>query len=771
MAIAHNLGFPRIGHKRELKKALEGFWSGQSDETALLETAWLVRKRDWELQQKAGLDMIPTGDFSLYDHMLDTAAMLGAVPERYGWRGGDVDLKTYFAMARGDDARPAMEMTKWFDTNYHYIVPEFTPQTRFALSSTKLIDETKEALGLGIPAKPVIVGPYTFWRLGKWRAENGRINSTATGASHIAPLELIDRMIPVYTELLARLKRLGIQWVQIDEPALALDHRPEWVTAVEHAYATLVAEGAPNIMLTTYFGGVDDIAPVLKELPVAGLHLDLVRAPDQLAAFARAYPKDKALSLGVIDGRNVWRADLDAALRTIEPFEPMGDRLWIAPSCSLLHSPIDLEQETKLDPELRSWMSFAVQKLDEVVALKKELGPQAASVQPTFVQARAAQLSRQTSVRIHDPAVEKREAALQDRDARRSAPFAERRGGQRARLALPPFPTTTIGSFPQTSTIREARAKFKKGDIDAAEYDRRIKAEIEHAVREQEKIGLDILVHGEAERNDMVEYFGEQLRGFAFTQNGWVQSYGSRCVKPPIIFGDVSRPTPMTVDWITYAQSLTQKPMKGMLTGPVTILQWSFVRDDQPRSDTALQIALAIRDEVVDLERAGVKIIQIDEPAIREGLPLKRAQWGDYLKWGVKAFRVASSGVRDETQIHTHMCYSEFNDIIESIAAMDADVITIESSRSDMEILEAFAGFKYPNEIGPGVYDIHSPRVPSEDEMTALLEKAATVVPPDQLWVNPDCGLKTRRWEEVVPALTHMVEAAKRLRTKFAVKA
>jgi 5-methyltetrahydropteroyltriglutamate--homocysteine methyltransferase len=771
MAIAHNLGFPRIGHKRELKKALEGYWSGQSDETALLETAWLVRKRDWELQQKAGLDLIPTGDFSLYDHMLDTTVMLGAVPERYGWRGGNVDLKTYFAMARGDDTRPAMEMTKWFDTNYHYIVPEFTPQTRFALSSTKLIDETKEALGLGIPAKPAIVGPYTFWRLGKWRAENGQINSTATEAAHLAPLDLIERMIPVYAELLARLKRLGIQWVQIDEPALVLDHKPEWITALEHAYATLVAEGAPNIMLTTYFGGVHDIASQLKELPVAGLHLDLVRAPEQLDAFTHAYPKDKALSLGVIDGRNVWRADLDAALKLIDPFKPMGDRLWIAPSCSLLHSPIDLEQETKLDSELRSWMSFAVQKLDEVVALNKALGPQAASVQPLIVQARAAQLSRQTSARIHDPAVERREAALQDSDARRAAPFNERRGQQRARLGLPPFPTTTIGSFPQTSSIRDARAKFKKGDIDAAEYERRIKMEIEHAVREQEKIGLDVLVHGEAERNDMVEYFGEQLRGFAFTQNGWVQSYGSRCVKPPIIFGDVSRPTPMTVEWIEYAQSLTTKPMKGMLTGPVTILQWSFVRDDQPRSDTALQIALAIRDEVVDLERAGVKIIQIDEPAIREGLPLKRAQWGDYLTWAVKAFRVASSGVRSETQIHTHMCYSEFNDIIESIAAMDADVITIESSRSDMEILEAFAGFKYPNEIGPGVYDIHSPRVPSEDEMTALLEKAATVVPPDQLWVNPDCGLKTRRWEEVVPALTHMVEAAKRLRTKFAVKA
>jgi 5-methyltetrahydropteroyltriglutamate--homocysteine methyltransferase len=761
MARAHTLGFPRIGHKRELKRALEHCWSGHSDVSALLETAWLLRKQNWQLQAQAGIDLVPVGDFSLYDHVLDTTAMLGAVPARYGWRGGKVDLDTYFAMARGTASQPAMEMTKWFDTNYHYIVPEFTPDTKFALASSKLVEETKEALALGIPAKPVLLGPFSYWRLGKWRGEHEH---------HIAPVELIEAMLPVYAQVLAQLKNLGVEWVQVDEPALGLDLEPKWLSTIQHAYSTLVAEGAPKLLLTTYFDSVDHIAPELLALPVSGLHLDLVRAPGQLAAFAGSYPKDKVLSLGVIDGRNVWRADLDGALRTLEPLAGMGERLWVAPSCSLLHTPIDLEQETKLDAELRSWMAFAVQKLDEVVTLKKALGPEHAKVQQAFVEARAARESRRTSPRIHDPAVERREAALTDADVRRADGFGLRRTKQRARLGLPAFPTTTIGSFPQTKEIRDARAAFKKGDIDAAEYDRRIKAEIEHAVRAQEAIGLDVLVHGEAERNDMVEYFGEQLKGFAFTQHGWVQSYGSRYVKPPIIFGDVSRPKPMTVDWISYAQSLTQRPMKGMLTGPVTILQWSFVRDDQPRSDTALQIALAIRDEVGDLERAGIKVIQIDEPAIREGLPLKREQWPAYLAWAVRAFRVASSGVRSETQIHTHMCYSEFNDIIDRIASMDADVITIESSRSDMELLEAFRDFKYPNEIGPGVYDIHSPRVPSEDEMVDLLEKASAVVAADQLWVNPDCGLKTRRWEEVTPALTHMIAAAKRLRSRVAAK-
>ena len=771
MPLAHNLGFPRIGKRRELKKALESLWSGKADEAALLETGWLLRKHNWETQKAAGLDLVPVGDFSYYDHVLDTAAMLGAVPPRYDWDGGDVDRTTYFAMARGTKTQPAMEMTKWFDTNYHYIVPEFGPQTAFKLSSRKIIDETKEALGLGIPAKPVLLGPFTFWRLGKWRAHAAESTLASDASlSHLAPTDLIERMLPVYAQVLAELKRLGVRWVQMDEPGLVLDLKPEWLRAFRHAYATLVAEGAPDLLLTTYFDSVEEIADELLALPVSGIHLDHVRAPKQLQAFAKPLPADKVLSTGILDGRNVWRADLDAALRTLEPLAHLGDRLWIAPSCSLLHCPLDVREETTLDSELKSWMSFATQKLDEVVTLKKALGTDRAAVEHALREARAAQESRRTSPRIHNPAVERREASLRDDEARRSEPFAVRRAKQRERLDLPPFATTTIGSYPQTGEIRDARAKFKKGEIDGVEYEHRIKSEIEHAVREQERLGLDVLVHGEAERNDMVEYFGEQLEGFAFTQHGWVQSYGSRYVKPPIIFGDVARPKAMTVKWITYAQSLTNKPLKGMLTGPVTILQWSFARDDQPRSDTALQIALAIRDEVADLERAGIRIIQIDEPAMREGFPLKRAAWDGYMAWAVKAFRVASSGVQPQTQIHSHMCYSEFNEIMDSIVRMDADVLTIESSRSDMEILEAFRNFKYPNEIGPGIYDIHSPRVPSADEMTALLEKAAAVVPSDQLWANPDCGLKTRRWEEVVPALTNMVEAARRMRERVAAK-
>jgi len=772
VALAHNLGFPRIGRRREIKKALELAWSGKSDEAALIEAARLVRRENWELQKAAGLDLVPVGDFSCYDQVLDAAAMLGAVPARYGWTGGDVDLSTYFAMARGTASAPAMEMTKWFDTNYHYIVPEFGPRTSFKFSSRKVIDETKEALALGLPAKPVLVGPFTVWRLSKWRPD-GAVEFTRpsdASSSHLAPLDIIERMLPVYAQVLAELKQLGVRWVQMDEPALVLDLQPGWLAAVRRAYETLVAKSAPSLLLATYFDSVEEIADELLALPVAGIHLDLVRAPEQLRAFARPLPADKVLSAGVIDGRNVWRADLDAALRMLEPLADLGDRLWIAPSCSLLHSPIDVREETGLDDELKAWMSFAVQKLDEVAVLKKALGPKRGAAEQALRESRAAQQSRRTSPRIHNPAVEKREAALRDSDARRSEPFASRRAKQRERLDLPAFATTTIGSYPQTSAIREARAKLRKGEIDDLEYERRIKSEIEHAVREQERLGLDVLVHGEAERNDMVEYFGEQLEGFTFTQHGWVQSYGSRYVKPPIIFGDVARPKAMTVKWITYAQSLTSKPMKGMLTGPVTILQWSFVRDDQPRSDTALQIALAIRDEVSDLERAGIHIIQIDEPAIREGLPLKSAGWPAYLAWAVKAFRVASSGVAPQTQIHSHLCYSKFDDILDSIVRMDADVIAIESARSNMEILEAFREFKYPNEVGFGIYDIHSPRVPSADEMTLLLEKAARVVPPDQLWTNPDCGLKTRRWDEVVPALTNLVEAARRMREKIAAK-
>jgi 5-methyltetrahydropteroyltriglutamate--homocysteine methyltransferase len=766
MALAHNLGFPRIGPKRELKRALESFWSGQSDAAALHAAGRALRAQNWKWQRDAGMDLVPVGDFSFYDHVLDTAAMLGAVPARYGFTGGQVDLSTYFAMARGTASQPAMEMTKWFDTNYHYLVPEFTPETTFALSSSKLLDETKEALALGLPAKPVLLGPFTFWRLGKWRVHDGAAPSAEH--SHLAPLDLIERMLPVYAQVLDDLQRLGVTWVQIDEPALVLDLEPEWVMAVQSAYDVLARGGRPKILLATYFDSVQRIALELEALPVEGLHVDLVRAPKQLDAFLDLALQDVVLSLGVVDGRNIWRTDLDAAMHTLlRASERLGERLWISPSCSLLHSPIDLALEHKLDDELKSWMAFAVQKLGEVALLKGAVESRRGHEHEPLAPSRSAGEARRSSPRIHDQAVKQRVTALKVADGCRQSLFPERRAVQRERLGLPAFATTTIGSYPQTNAIREARAKFKKGEIDAAAYDRFIKAEIEHVVREQERIGLDLLVHGEAERNDMVEYFGERLGGFAFTQNGWVQSYGSRYVKPPIIFGDVSRPAPMTVDWIRYAQSLTAKPVKGMLTGPVTILQWSFVRDDQPRSQTALQIAFAIRDEVADLERAGIKAIQIDEPAFREGLPLKRQDWHEYLQWAVLAFRAASSGVADHTQIHTHMCYAEFNVILPSIAEMDADVITIESSRSDMEILEAFRTFKYPNEVGPGVYDIHSPRIPSADEMAALLEKAVQALSPDQLWVNPDCGLKTRRWEEVIPALTNMVAAAHRLREQY----
>ena len=757
--IAHNLGFPRIGHQRELKKALESYWNGSSQESALRETGRQLRAKHWEIQRAAGLDYVPVGDFSYYDHVLDAAAMVGAVPPRYGFKGGDVDLAMYFAMARGSAAAPAMEMTKWFDTNYHYIVPEFSEGTAFALSSTKLFDEVSEAAALGFAPKPVILGPLTFLWLGKERA----------ASADFSRLELLDRLVRAYAAVLARLHELGVSLVQIDEPALVLDLPARWRRAAERAYAALAAGPHPDMLLATYFESAADMADALKRLPVAGLHIDLVRAPQQLAAFLKGFPPDKTLSLGLIDGRNVWRADLDAALEILEPLhERFGDRLWIAPSCSLLHAPIDLTLETRLDDELKSWLAFAVQKLDELHLLKRALTEGRGAVAEFLERSRLAIVARQTSPRIHVESVKARVGALSGDDARRRSSFETRRIKQRDRLQLRPFPTTTIGSFPQTPTIREARARFRKGDIDAQQYDRIIKDEIEHAIRMQEEIGLDVLVHGEAERNDMVEYFGEQLEGFAFTQAAWVQSYGSRYVKPPIIFGDVSRTKPMTVPWIAFAQSLTSRPLKGMLTGPVTILQWSFVRDDQPRSDTAMQIALAIRDEVADLERAGIRIIQIDEPAFREGLPLKRRAWDAYVSWATRAFRVASSPVDDATQIHTHMCYSEFNEILSAIAALDADVITIESSRSQMELLDSRAAASYPNEIGPGVYDIHSPRVPSVEEIEALLDKAARVLRPDALWVNPDCGLKTRKWEEVIPALTNMVEAARRIREKYA---
>lgn len=761
MTIAMNLGFPRIGAHRELKRALEGYWSGKQGAPALLETARMLRHRHWLLQRDCGIQSIPSNDFSLYDHVLDAAVMIGAVPARYAPLADD-PLAVYFAMARGHQDGvvdvQAMEMTKWFDTNYHYIVPEFSADSDFRLASTKPIDEYLEARALGVETRPVLVGPVSLLLLGKMR-----------GAS---PLTLLDRLLPVYAELLGRLAQAGTQWIQLDEPALVTDLSDDARSAYAHAYDVLRA-AAPNLKLlvATYFGSLSDNLPIAASLPVDGLHVDLVRSPEQLEVVARALPAARVLSAGVIDGRNIWRADLNkahTALRRIADIRGT-DKLWVAPSCSLLHVPVDLALETRLDPEIRDWLAFGSEKLTEVAALAEAAGVTATSSvsSPAFVESRRAIAGRATSRRVHDDAVARRLSSLTSTMFSRRSRYAARREAQHS-LGLPLLPTTTIGSFPQTREVRAARAELKAGKRSLEAYESFIREETERTIRAQEAIGLDVLVHGEFERNDMVEYFGERLSGFAFTGNGWVQSYGSRCVKPPIIFGDVSRPAPMTVEWSRYAQSLTALPVKGMLTGPVTILQWSFVRDDQPRRVTCDQIALAIRDEVVDLEAAGIRIIQIDEPAIREGLPLRRADWPTYLEWAVGSFRLATSGISDETQIHSHMCYSEFNDIIESIAAMDADVVSMETSRSNMELLDAFARFKYPNELGPGVYDIHSPRVPSDEDMLLLLRRATTVLDPRQIWVNPDCGLKTRQWPEVTLSLEGMVRAARQLRTELA---
>jgi len=749
MTRSANLGFPRIGLHRELKKSLELYWKGAIDAAALHATGKELRARHWRLQRDAGIDVIPSNDFAFYDHMLDMTAMLGAAPPRFAGIADPDQL--YFAMARGTEDAPAMEMTKWFDTNYHYIVPELHRGQTFRLASYKALEHFLEARALGILTRPVIVGPVTWLSLGKAKDEG------------LDPLSLLDAVLPVYAELLATLKAAGADWAQIDEPALVLDLTDAQRKAFSHAYEVL-APIAPKIMLTTYFGALLDNTELAARLPVAGLHVDLVRAPDQLPAVLAAIPSDKVLSVGVIDGRNIWRSDLDRQLALVTTaWDGVGkDRLEIAPSCSLLHTPVDLDAETELDSELRSWLAFSKQKLEEVAALTAAMQQGRAAAKQAFDASLAAAQSHRQSPRIHKPAVEQRIATALPLD--RASRFPVRHDKQRARFNLPKFPTTTIGSFPQTSEVREKRAAFRHGRIDQAAYASFLEAETEKAVRIQERLGLDVLVHGEFERNDMVEYFGEQLEGFAFTRNGWVQSYGSRCVKPPLIYGDVSRPAPMTVRWSAYAASLTDRPMKGMLTGPVTILQWSFVRTDQPRSATCRQIALAIRDEVLDLERAGIGIIQIDEPALREGLPLRNRDWQAYLRWAVDCFRLTSSGVADETQIHTHMCYAEFNDIMPSIAEMDADVISIETSRSDMELLEAFSDFRYPNEIGPGVWDIHSPRVPSQADMETLMRKAAAGVPSERLWVNPDCGLKTRGWPEVESSLEHLVATAKALR-------
>jgi 5-methyltetrahydropteroyltriglutamate--homocysteine methyltransferase len=756
------LGYPRMGPARELKRALEKFWTGQSDERSLRAEAARIRGMHWKGQAAAGIDFIPCGDFSLYDHVLDTAVMLGAVPVRYAEPGGQLPLAAYFAMARGAqrDGRdvPAMEMTKWFDTNYHYIVPEIDQGQAFHLSAAPLFEQFAESKALGIKTRPVILGPVSFLSLAK--SAEGKIN----------PLSLLDSLLPVYQELLARLGQLGAEWVQVDEPVLVTDLGEPARRAIQNAYGRLANTAGPKLMLTTYFGDLRENLDLALGLPVAGLHLDLVRGPAQAQRITASPPKDLVLSLGLVDGRNIWKTDLSAAIDTAERVAAaVGDkRVIVSSSCSLLHCPEDLTAETGLDPQIAGWLSFARQKLDEVALIARALNKGRGSVAGELAENARLREDRRGSPRVRNAGVRVRLDALTPKSARRESFYADRKKKQAAAVSLPPFPTTTIGSFPQTQKVRSMRAAFKSGAVNLEEYEDFLREEIQRTVRLQEDLGLDVLVHGEFERNDMVEYFGEMLSGFVFTNNGWVQSYGSRCVKPPIIYGDVERPKPMTVRWSAYAQSLTARPMKGMLTGPVTILSWSFVRDDQPREQTCRQIALAMRDEVQDLEAAGIRLIQIDEPALREGLPLRAAEREAYLAWAVESFRIASSGVQDGTQIHTHMCYSEFNDIVAAIAAMDADVLSIESARSRMELLGAFKAFHYPNEIGPGVYDIHSPRVPSEEEIRALLAKALEVLKPEQLWVNPDCGLKTRQWKETEPALKAMVGAAHRLREEYA---
>ncbi|WP_042724745.1 5-methyltetrahydropteroyltriglutamate--homocysteine S-methyltransferase [Chthoniobacter flavus] len=765
--LTHNLGFPRIGAQRELKRATEAYWKGQLSEEELFKTGAELRRAHWLSQKAAGIDLIPSNDFSFYDQMLDMSCLLGNVPSRFGWEGGNVDLALRFQIARGvastheagcacgHQATTASEMTKWFDTNYHYIVPEFRPDTAFQLSSTKPFDEFAEARALGITTKPVLVGPLTYLFLGKGQEE---------GFDRLA---LLERLLPIYGEILRRLREQGAEWIQLDEPFLALDLSAEWQAAFLPAYRQL-RQAAPGVklLLATYFGELREHIGLAAGLPVDALHIDATRAGHELDQVAAQLPSPMILSVGVVDGRNIWKNDFDQSQRLLDRARAgLGaSRVWVAPSCSLLHSPVSLRRETSLDLELKSWLSFAEEKLAEVATLAR-LGTREGNPMALHHNQLAVQ-SRRISRRIHRPEVKARAAAVTAAESRRQSPFAERQPKQHAALQQPLFPTTTIGSFPQTTEVRNARARWKKGELSEVDYTAFLRQKTVECVRFQEAAGLDVLVHGEFERNDMVEYFGEQLDGFAFTTHGWVQSYGSRCVKPPIIFGDVHRAHPMTVEWSRFAQMLTARPMKGMLTGPITILQWSFVRDDQPRSATARQIGLAVRDEVLDLEAAGIRVIQIDEPALREGLPLRRGDWREYLAWATEAFRISAAGVRDETQIHTHMCYCEFNDIIASIAALDADVISIETSRSNMELLEAFTHFRYPNEVGPGVWDIHSPRVPSVEEMTALLEKAAAVLPVRNLWVNPDCGLKTRGWEETKAALKNMIEAARQLRTR-----
>ncbi|MTD08232.1 5-methyltetrahydropteroyltriglutamate--homocysteine S-methyltransferase [Serratia sp. YC16] len=749
----HTLGFPRVGLRRELKKAQESYWAGNSTQEELLAVGRELRARHWQQQQQAGVDLVPVGDFAWYDHVLTTSLLLGNVPARHQNADGSIDLDTLFRIGRGraptGEPAAAAEMTKWFNTNYHYMVPEFQQGQQFKLGWTQLLDEVDEALALGHRIKPVLLGPVTYLWLGKVKGEP------------FDRLSLLKDILPVYQQVLAELAKRGVEWVQIDEPALVLELPQAWLGAFKPAYDAL--QGQVKLLLTTYFDSVGHNLDTIRTLPVQGLHVDLVAGHDDIAALSAALPQEWLLSLGVINGRNVWRADLSRWFERLQPL--VGCRpLWIGTSCSLLHSPIDLSVESRLDEEVKSWFAFALQKCAELALLTAALNAPDAAKQAELDAYSAPIRARRQSSRVHNAQVERRLSAITAQDSERHSAYAERARAQRERFNLPAWPTTTIGSFPQTTEIRGLRLDFKQGRLDGSNYRTSIGEHIKQAIVEQERLGLDVLVHGEAERNDMVEYFGENLDGFVFTQNGWVQSYGSRCVKPPVIIGDVSRPEAITVEWAKFAQSLTDKPVKGMLTGPVTILCWSFPREDVTREVIAKQIALALRDEVEDLEKAGIGIIQIDEPALREGLPLRQSDWAAYLNWAVDAFKLNAAVARDDTQIHTHMCYCEFNDIMDSIAALDADVITIETSRSDMDLLEAFKEFEYPNEIGPGVYDIHSPNVPSVEWIEALLRKAAQNIPAERLWVNPDCGLKTRGWPETRQSLANMVLAAQRLR-------
>ncbi|MFN5539569.1 MAG: 5-methyltetrahydropteroyltriglutamate--homocysteine S-methyltransferase [Candidatus Melainabacteria bacterium] len=762
MVLSNNLGFPRIGANREFKFATEKFWKSDISEQELLKQLADLRAQNWKLQKDKGIDLIPSNDFTYYDQVLDACCLFGAIPERYSKLNTQdkVSLELYYSMARGNTKADltAMEMTKWFDTNYHYIVPEFTKSQEFKIQSDKIFAEFEEAKKLGIITKPVLIGPVTFLSLGKEKTDD------------FSRFDLLEKLIPVYAEVLSKLSDLGAEWIQIDEPCLVMDLSPEQKDAYKKSNEllpkALPASFKSKLLLATYFEGIEKNIDLINSF-WSGLHVDLVRNPEQLDLVISKIPQGKYTSIGLIDGRNIWKNDLSKSIETAQKVLSKIDSnyLIISPSCSLIHSPVDLAGETKLNPEIKNWMSYAVQKLDEVQAIKDSLNGKASPATEQYIaENKKANESRTKSALVHIQPVKERSSQVTEKDTQRNSQFEQRKVQQQKLLKLPLFPTTTIGSFPQTAEVRSARAKFKKGEISPSEYDTFIRKGITEAIKLQEEIEMDVLVHGEFERNDMVEYFGEYLTGFTTSQNGWVQSYGTRCVKPPVIYGDVSRISAMTVEYTSFAQSLTPKPVKGMLTGPVTILQWSFVRDDQPRSETAKQIALAILDEVIDLEKAGIKVIQIDEPAFREGLPLRNEDKPKYLKWATEVFRLSSSNVNDDTQIHTHMCYSEFNDIISNIADMDADVITIETSRSQMELLEAFEKFDYPNQIGPGVYDIHSPRVPTKQEMENLLEKAGRVLPKDNIWVNPDCGLKTRAWEEVKPSLVNMIQAAKELR-------